>query len=296
MKNFKNIIIRLPSGYALKIFLFIISIIALIIALFMPIAHIKIANRDQIEELLGGEDKVFQLFQDINQNFTQYVTENSEDIESDAIDWARKNDLCKFWGSCKIAKLSEGRIIEGVAESLSPRLENFVGRHKSEIFAWALDLYETGVIRLGYDTPQSSNIIQFSKVLYDEREFFLLFVTLIFAILLPCSKIFFVGLELVFGLKKKIPEYIYTIISKLSMTEVFILAVMLLTYKSLPLMNIQVGYLAVSGYVVFTVGLIGIELIPTPSDKMRIYVFPSERLLVEGKRPHHLDSSSNRPS
>ena len=62
--------------------------------------------------------------------------------------------------------------------------------------------------------------------------------------------------------------------SKLSLLEVFVLAVLIVSFQSLPFLSLEVGYIALGGYVVFTFSLVAVDLIrnwkssdaPTVSD------------------------------
>lgn len=58
-----------------------------------------------------------------------------------------------------------------------------------------------------------------------------------------------------------IVDNLYSITSKLSLTEVFVIAVLIVSFQSLPFMSIEVGVIAMTGYTGFTLSMIAIDVV-----------------------------------
>ena len=160
-----------------------------------------------------------------------------------------------------------------LARSIEPLVTNLRSENIDKFYDSVTNYLYDQFQKSKYAEAKESNIIQVVGVLFATEQVVLAIIVLVFSVIFPLAKLIFSAANLLPN-RGIIIENIYAITSKLSLLEVFVLAVLIVSFQSLPFLSLEVGYIALGGYVVFTFSLVAVDLIrhwkssdaPTVSD------------------------------
>ena len=163
-------------------------------------------------------------------------------------------------GACRILKQGDGFIIAFLVRSIEPLITDLGSENIDKFYDSVTNYVYDQFQKSKYAEAKESNIIQVVGVLFATDQVVLAIIVLVFSVIFPLAKLIFSAANLLPN-RGIVVENIYALTSKLSLLEVFVLAVLIVSFQSLPFLSLEVGYIALSGYVVFTFSLVIVDLV-----------------------------------
>lgn len=240
------------------VILLIIATISLPTALFNPIAIYSVADKERIDQLIGGPEKLKELYSDLADTLKLQMEENDEEIAEFIIEKIDTMGWCK---ARLCTALRNNQVFEKLISNHSGSLlETFntdsIDKFYEPLAGWAYTSFRDSK----YGEEKKSNILQLISILWGDKQYFLTILVGVFAVLFPILK-----LITSYGgyVRKNHPliENLYNIASKLSFVEIFVLAILITSFQSIPFLKLDVGVTALSAYVIFTITLIFVDLL-----------------------------------
>ena len=253
--------------------LLVIAALSICAAFAFPIAKYSVATKEKIDELFGGKEGAQAIYGEIVVGFSDQIQTNSDSIEEGFIDFLDDRGICVVPGACRLLKQGDGFITAFLARSIEPLITDLGSENIDKFYDSVTNYLYDQFQKSKYAEAKESNIIQVVGVLFATDQVVLAIIVLVFSVIFPLAKLIFSAANLLPN-RGIIVENIYAITSKLSLLEVFVLAVLIVSFQSLPFLSLEVGYIALGGYVVFTFSLVAVDLIrhwkssdaPTVSD------------------------------
>ena len=252
--------------------LLVIAALSICAAFALPITKYSVASKEKIDELFGGKEGAQEIYSDIVEGFSGQIQVDSDSIVEGLIDSLNERGLCRL-GVCKVLEQSGGQLTAVLAREIEPVIADLGSKNIDKFYDSVTNYLYDQFQKSKYAEAKESNIIQVVEVLFATNQVVLAVIILVFSVIFPLAKLIFSAANLLPN-RGIIIENIYAIASKLSLLEVFILAVLIVSFQSLPFLSLEVGYIALGGYVVFTFSLVAVDLIrhwkssdaPTVSD------------------------------
>lgn len=238
--------------------LLVVASICLPLALFNPVASYSVAQKEEIDELIGGEAGARALYLDVATNLADYAEDNAVEIEARAIQIIDDADLCRA-GLC-----STLRRLQVIQNALRDRLRpvlleagpDNITRYYEPFTNWAYNAYQASE----FGQVKSSNIFQVAVLLFSSEQVFLGLLIVAFAIVFPVFKLIAAWGYLTNG-ANRVFKTLYGITSKFSLAEVFVIALLIVSFQAIPFLKIDMGVLAVLGYTLFTLSILAVDLL-----------------------------------
>lgn len=242
--------------------LFVAAALSLVAAFSFPVAKYSVASKAKIEDLFGGAEGVQQLYQGMATHLSNHIQENSDDIEASIIDFLDDKGVCIVPGLCTTLKQGNGVLVNMMTKAMEPGLVEFGNDKIDQFYDTVSSFLYDEFQKTKYAEISDPNIFQAVQILAQSNELYLAVVILVFSIFFPIAKL----IVSIFDFVKKdsvFADNLYSITSKFSLAEVFVVAVLIVSAQSIPFLSIEAGIISITGYLVFTFSLIGVDLVRT---------------------------------
>ena len=240
--------------------LLVISTLSLILAFTFPVAGYTVASKEKIDELFGGAEGVQVLYEQMASGLSDYARDNSDEMEETALTYLDDLGACVFPMLCTMLRQGNGMLASMIVDVIEPVMVSFgksnIDRFYESISSFLYDQFQ----KSEFAKVRAPNIFQVVQSLMKTNQTYLALLIVIFTIVFPVIKLIVSAFNLV-AKDNVIVDNLYSITSKLSLTEVFVIAVLIVSFHSLPFMSIEVGVIAMTGYTGFTLSMIAIDVV-----------------------------------